>query len=355
MLVYLFPGLGDNVLLLPVLESLFEQEPSLVGVLARSAGKRVLARYGRKVRVHELPEILTDPTLKDATHRADDVAPRNRRAKQKAESALTLELEREGYDVAVDLTMRREVDARGWVRRSGAVDRVGLTLLGESAEEAGLVASVLDERHAPIQHWSRHIIAGLGPLGLREPRYEVPLSIPRRATVWARAAYGEKVSEADRTQGGGRPSTSATDRRRVLLVPGSKYSEKKWAIESWRSMAETLREDESTSYVITGAPFEAKAMRAFGKHLGAKVYTGADLGILMALVAEADLVIGNDTGPMHFAYLLGRPAITLFLHMSPTVWGPPRPSSNFVTLEGAPTEARVVAEARRILAGLKAG
>jgi heptosyltransferase-1 len=37
-----------------------------------------------------------------------------------------------------------------------------------------------------------------------------------------------------------------------------------------------------------------------------------DLNSLKALVARANLVIGNDTGPTHFAWALNRPSITIF-------------------------------------------
>jgi heptosyltransferase-1 len=36
------------------------------------------------------------------------------------------------------------------------------------------------------------------------------------------------------------------------------------------------------------------------------------LNDLKALIAEADLVIGNDTGPTHMAWGMNRPSITLF-------------------------------------------
>jgi heptosyltransferase-1 len=37
-----------------------------------------------------------------------------------------------------------------------------------------------------------------------------------------------------------------------------------------------------------------------------------DLNSLKALIAKADLLIGNDTGPTHIAWGLNRPSITIF-------------------------------------------
>ncbi len=44
----------------------------------------------------------------------------------------------------------------------------------------------------------------------------------------------------------------------------------------------------------------------------AKVLPRLDLNALKALIAQMDLIIGNDTGPTHMAWALNRPSITLF-------------------------------------------
>jgi heptosyltransferase-1 len=43
-----------------------------------------------------------------------------------------------------------------------------------------------------------------------------------------------------------------------------------------------------------------------------QVMPALDLNSLKALIAKADLVIGNDTGPTHIAWGLNKPSITLF-------------------------------------------
>jgi len=43
-----------------------------------------------------------------------------------------------------------------------------------------------------------------------------------------------------------------------------------------------------------------------------KVMPKLDLNSLKALIAKADLLIGNDTGPTHMAWGLNRPSITIF-------------------------------------------
>ena len=43
-----------------------------------------------------------------------------------------------------------------------------------------------------------------------------------------------------------------------------------------------------------------------------QVMSRLDLNSLKALIARADLLIGNDTGPTHMAWALNKPSITLF-------------------------------------------
>jgi heptosyltransferase-1 len=43
-----------------------------------------------------------------------------------------------------------------------------------------------------------------------------------------------------------------------------------------------------------------------------KVMPRLDLNNLKALIARADLLIGNDTGPTHMAWALNKPSITIF-------------------------------------------
>jgi ADP-heptose:LPS heptosyltransferase len=58
----------------------------------------------------------------------------------------------------------------------------------------------------------------------------------------------------------------------------------------------------------------------------------------LALIESADAVVTNDTGPMHFSFLLDVPTIAVFTYMSPICWGPPRKDPRFVVLN-APSDS----------------
>lgn len=309
LLVYLFQGLGDVVLLAPVAKALLDRG-ARVGVLVRPLGAAVLALAGLRLRRHQLP-IEADP---------------------RTEAALRDELTRAAYDVAVDLTHRGDVDSRRWLM--GAT-RLGWLQAGETAAPAGLHAGVLDLRPLADRHWSRASVAPLAPLGVTLPAYDVRWRCPPAATRWAERAWG--------------------DGPRVLLVPGSRSAAKRWP--GWGAVLETLAKSHGARVIVSGAPWEATEMAALVDPLGARalVFTGRDLGRLLALVQTADLVLTNDTGPMHWAFACERPTIALFLHMSPECWGPPEPRPHIVARRVTPgsddpgTIAWVTAAAGRIL------
>ena len=49
---------------------------------------------------------------------------------------------------------------------------------------------------------------------------------------------------------------------------------------------------------------------------------GASLGQFSAVLAEAELFVGNDSGPAHIASALGRPEVVIFGSSSSQIWGP---------------------------------
>ena len=99
-------------------------------------------------------------------------------------------------------------------------------------------------------------------------------------------------------------------------------------------------------------------MKSLKKALGSSAtgYTQKDLHLLLALIASADVVITNDTGPMHFSFLLDRPTIAIFTRMSPLCWGPPQPKPHLVVLNasaGVLDDARIGMHTRAVIHDLE--
>jgi heptosyltransferase-2 len=104
-----------------------------------------------------------------------------------------------------------------------------------------------------------------------------------------------------------------------VLVPGGAFGPSKcWPAERFGQTADRLAERHKALVVVSVAPnpqerLIADRIAASARHplihLGDRPLT---LGQLKALLARADLVITNDTGPRHIAIALKRKVITLF-------------------------------------------
>ncbi len=100
------------------------------------------------------------------------------------------------------------------------------------------------------------------------------------------------------------------DRRNVVLVIGSTWDSRNYPAAKFVKIAEALQQN---CLVIWGSEQEkntAEWMATQSDQI--KVVPKLDLNSLKALIAKADLVIGNDTGPTHMAWGLNRPSITIF-------------------------------------------
>jgi ADP-heptose:LPS heptosyltransferase len=106
--------------------------------------------------------------------------------------------------------------------------------------------------------------------------------------------------------------------------PGASVPEKRWPGEAFGRVAQGLIK-RGYAVAVTGSSGERDLTRRIsGLAAGAMDLGGrTNLSALIALVARADIVVSNDTGPAHIAYALRTPSVTLFGPSTDTErWGP---------------------------------
>lgn len=110
----------------------------------------------------------------------------------------------------------------------------------------------------------------------------------------------------------------------VVIHPGAGAAVKWWEPAAWGVVAQGLHAQGAT-VLVTGGPGEepltAAVVSAAG---GAAVDLGGrtSFGVLAGLLAQADLVLGPDSGPLHLAVAVGTPTIHLFGPADPVLFGP---------------------------------
>jgi len=112
----------------------------------------------------------------------------------------------------------------------------------------------------------------------------------------------------------------------VVLEPGASYGPAKcWPAERFGALAKRLLAHGCDVVTVGTAASKAReyvVAREAGPRLVRMAGRTPDLGVLMGVLAGADLVVTNDTGPMHLAAVVGTPVLALFGATDPVVSSP---------------------------------
>lgn len=110
----------------------------------------------------------------------------------------------------------------------------------------------------------------------------------------------------------------------AVLRPTAKYFTKEWSPAGFAEVARYLEEHYRLQPVVTCGPGEEGAVDALDQALGRRSLRldGLPFRELTALLADAALFVGNDSGPTHIAAALGCPSVVIFSSSSSTLWRP---------------------------------
>jgi heptosyltransferase-2 len=113
------------------------------------------------------------------------------------------------------------------------------------------------------------------------------------------------------------------DRARVALCPGAAFPYKMWPAENFGALASHLA-GQGINCLLVGSssekPLAEKVCASAGVPLAQAV--GLSLRQAGALIACMDLMVSNDTGPLHVAQSVATPVLGLFGSTSPETIGP---------------------------------
>jgi heptosyltransferase-2 len=180
-------------------------------------------------------------------------------------------------------------------RLAGAARRVGYIRYGRSVLLSRGLAAPRPKQPVPaLDYYAR---LGAWALGQED--------IDRRMQLFVTDA--ERAEAARLLEGVGRPY--------AVLCPGANKLAKRWPAERFARVAETLSAH-GLAVAATGAPGERAIVAEVADTAATTVHDlvvrGITLGGLKAVIADADLMVTNDTGPRHIAAAVGTPVVTLF-------------------------------------------
>lgn len=113
--------------------------------------------------------------------------------------------------------------------------------------------------------------------------------------------------------------------RLIVLCPGGNWGPKRWPKKSFAKLADMLAEGLSAKIVLSGAKQDSvlvEEIRGMMKSIPVISCGLTTLKELGAMLERADLVVANDSGPMHLAVAMKSNVIALFGPTSPGLTGP---------------------------------
>ena len=154
---------------------------------------------------------------------------------------------------------------------------------------------------------------------------QIPVAPPGRATI-------ERMQALLRERG--LDNGAGSRRPRVVLAPGAAYgSAKCWLPERYAALADRLVEAFAADVLLCGPPAEARLGDAIAARMRSKPVSligQTTLEEFLAVLASADLFIGNDSGAMHLAAGLGVPQVVIFGPTDELGTGPLNPRARLV-------------------------
>ncbi len=290
-------ALGDIVHALPVLSALRRRYPE--AYLAWAVN-----------RVYE-PLLLGHPDLNATLPFDRHAGKRGWLAAWSAWRSFLTTLRQQRFDLVVDLQglLRSGLMALA----TSAARRVGLAGAREGAR--WFYTDVLPDpgrggEHAVARYWRvvQALRADSSPLVFR-------LALAPEATAWADQVCRD------------------LPRPWLVVGAGSRWETKRWPPEHFAVLARRVQQEFGGSILLVGTADEAPLNAIVREQLtGPRLdFTGrTTLPQLAALLAGADAMLANDTGPLHLAVALGRPVVAPYTCTKAKLTGPYGQSSHVV-------------------------
>ena len=104
--------------------------------------------------------------------------------------------------------------------------------------------------------------------------------------------------------------TGKKEQKLILVATGSQRPEKMWPIEKYREIIERLKKNKNYFIGITGSKSEKELPLNFEKDKNVIDFRGEiSLVEFGALISKADVVVGNDSSPIHIASGFEKPFV----------------------------------------------
>jgi len=256
--------------------------------------------------------------------------------------ALLRDLRARGFDAALDAS-----HPQAFSRTSAALTyATGAPLrVGHARGAAGLFLNRTVPVRQPVDELPEHehkatLLAALGLPGA------LTVLDPRMVYAPLERAGRERARARDLVTG----LRGAAGQPVIALYPGGRKREQRWPAGRFATVGRDLGRDRDARVVVAWGPGEEALAREVAAEIPAAAIAPPTTVLELAALYEAcDVVLTNDTGPMHLAVAVGTPTCAVFLTGAGQRYGPPGPRHRVVDGAGA---APAAGEVRRAVEAL---
>ena len=203
-----------------------------------------------------------------------------------------------------------------------------------------LLTTSVKNNHA--QHETDRYLDVVRVIGIQPVTREIEMGVTKEAKGWLEEFL----------------TRSGISKKQLLIGinPGSFWMDRRWEKEHFAEVAEILASEYNAQILITTGPSEVGLGEEIAKLMNCKsvILANTTPVRIATTFKQCDLLISNDTGPMHIGIAVGTPTIGLFGNSDPNKWGPIAPQHAVIHRNGmeAITVDDVVAVARQKIAEL---
>lgn len=223
-------------------------------------------------------------------------------------------LRKEKYDMIIDLWSNPRSAQITFLTH--AKYRVGFSYRGRKYAYNILGTSEKGEHHA-----AEHNLELLKALGIEITSKRIHFYVSEEDDNWA-----EQFIKTNMPSG----------KKIVGIIPSGGWPSKRCDASKWVEICNAIKEKYEVVFLILWGPGDESDADFIKNNLGDKAVLAPEIkiGKLSALIKNCDMVIANDSGPMHIAAALEIPTLGIFGPTNPKAHGPYSPNSDYVIKEG---------------------
>ena len=282
-------GIGDIILSTIILDDLKKTFPSAeIHYLTETFAKDAFANNSLIAKVHTMEK--TGFVLKVAAR-----------------------LRKEKYDLIIDLWSNPRSAQITFLTH--AKYRVGFSYRGRKYAYNILGTSEKGEHHA-----SEHNLELLKALGIEITSKRIHFYVSDGDNNWAKEFIRLNLP---------------IDKKIVGIIPSGGWASKRCDANKWVEICNAIKQKYDVVFLILWGPGDESDSNYIKSILkdDAVLIPEVKIGKLSALIKNCDIVIANDSGPMHIAAALGVPTLGIFGPTNPKAHGPYSPNSDYVIKE----------------------